>query len=121
MILLVDDEPEMLRLLSLILMQHGYATVMVESADAALKTLANNRIDLMIVDISMPTIDGFETIKLVRADGRWDTLPTIVYSARMSSADKTAATEAGASAYLIKPTPARDLVNQVKLLLDSQA
>lgn len=103
-ILAVEDQPAALELLSRVLSEHGAAVTGVASAAAALDALRSwQRFDLLLSDIGLPEVDGFDLIRAVRATWSAETLPAIAVTAFTREEDRTVAGTAGFQAYVVKP------------------
>jgi two-component system KDP operon response regulator KdpE len=113
-ILIVDDEPQIRRFLTVILEANGYATTAAEDGSAALALLQDWRPDLILLDLGLPGIDGLEVIRRIRA---WSPLPIIVLSVRDRECDKVAALNMGADDYLTKPFGAGELLARIQVAL----
>ena len=100
-ILVVDDEPAILRFLRAGLGSQGYIVVEVASGQAALDAVRQRRADLVVLDLGLPDIDGLEVIRRIRETGAM--LPIIVLSSRENEAAKVAALDLGADDYVTKP------------------
>src|SRR5688500_2362216 len=99
-VLVVDDEPQIRRALTLALEGHGYEVRTAEHGDQALIDLGTWTPDVMVLDLVMPGRDGFDVLREVRT---WTSLPIIVLSARGKESDKVTALDLGADDYLTKP------------------
>ena len=115
-ILAVDDTPENLRLLDALLTPRGYQLVTASSGAQALALLASERPDLLLMDIVMPEMNGYEVTKRVRADPDWRHLPIIMITAT-GGADLVRSLEAGADDFVSKPFDQHELLARVKSLL----
>ena len=115
-ILAVDDTPENLRLLEALLTPRGYQLVTASSGAQALALLGSERPDLLLVDIVMPEMNGYEVTKRVRADPDWRHLPIIMITAT-GGADLVHSLEAGADDFVSKPFDQHELLARVKSLL----
>lgn len=102
-ILLVDDVPENLRVLAEMLLQRGYSPRPVTSAKAALKLMGKIDIDLILLDINMPEMNGFEFCSVLKADARYSDIPIIFLSAADDTAHKVEAFQRGGVDYISKP------------------
>jgi putative two-component system response regulator len=116
-ILLVDDEPLNLRLLVTLLKAEGYATISAESGAEALVLAAQRRPDLILLDIMMPEMDGFEVTRMLKADHRTSKIPIIVTTALDDHTSRLRALEMGAEEFLVKPVNRAELSVRVKNLL----
>ncbi len=102
-VLIIDDEPIMRKLLEQIL-QSKYEVIAMENGREALEWMYSGNIpDLVVADLNMPEIDGFEYITRVRESGFFNDLPLIVLSGEESSAERIKCLKLGANDYLIKP------------------
>ena len=117
-ILVVDDERDSREMLAAVLEQRGAAVMQSASAEAALETLAAHTFQLIIADIAMPRIDGYELMRRIRASG--NRIPSIAVTAFARSDDRHAALECGYSTYLAKPFDGRELVATVRDLVRVQ-
>ncbi|KKB98093.1 response regulator [Mycolicibacter arupensis] len=99
-VLVVDDEPQILRALKINLSVRGYEVVTASTGAGALRAAAEQRPDVVILDLGLPDISGIEVLAGLRG---WLTAPVIVLSARTDSADKVEALDAGADDYVTKP------------------
>lgn len=110
MVLVVDDEVQMRRVLNASLSIHGYQVIEAESGEEALNRLNAARCDLVLLDLNLPGMDGFATCRAIRAHSE---LPIIVMSIRDSEKDKVAVREAGADAYIKKPFGIEELLLRI--------
>lgn len=113
-VLVVDDEPQIRRALRTALLGHGYEVDTAEDGDAALTLLASRPPDLMVLDLVMPGVDGFEVLRQTRT---WSQLPIIVLSARGQERDKVEALDLGADDYLTKPFGMAELLARLRATL----
>lgn len=104
-ILIVDDEPEILEFLSVILSAEGLDSIKASSGKEALTILENNEghIQAILSDVNMPDIDGYEFCKIIRADQRFQSLPFLFISALTDLEEKLMGYSAGADDYITKP------------------
>jgi two-component system, OmpR family, response regulator MprA len=116
-ILVVDDDQAVRDALRRALTMQGYAVDVAADGEEALATLGKNgaAIDLLVVDILMPGLDGLEVTRRLRADG--NRLPILMLTARDQVSDRVAGLEAGADDYLVKPFALEELVARVRALL----
>jgi two-component system KDP operon response regulator KdpE len=99
-VLIIDDEPQILRALRINLSVRGYEVTTAATGVAALRAAAEARPDVIVLDLGLPDIDGLEVLAGLRG---WNDTPVIVLSARSDSAEKVAALDAGADDYVTKP------------------
>jgi DNA-binding response OmpR family regulator len=113
-ILVVDDAPNIVELLRLYLEEAGYATVVATDGTAAVELHRKHRPDLVILDVMLPGIDGFEVCRAIRREA--DT-PVLMLTARTDDVDAIVGLELGADDYVTKPFNPRALVARVKAIL----
>jgi len=113
-LLLVDDEFEMRQLLRLYLLKEGYLVEDAENGREAYEKIVNNNYGLMILDVMMPQMDGWQTLEQVR---KVSDLPVIMLTAKGTVKDKVTGLTKGADDYLVKPFEAEELVARVQALL----
>jgi two-component system KDP operon response regulator KdpE len=111
-ILVVDDEPAILRFLRAGLGSQGYTVLEAESGQKALDALPSKRADIVVLDLGLPDIDGLEVIKSVRAAG--SAVPIIVLSSRNDEAAKVQALDCGADDYVTKPFGIEELLARIR-------
>jgi two-component system KDP operon response regulator KdpE len=114
LILVVDDEPRMTRFIRMNLELEGFQVTEVHSGVEALEKVRTSLPDLVILDVMMPELDGFETLEMVR---EVSTVPVIMLTVRADEEDKVRGLELGADDYVTKPFGARELVSRVKAVL----
>jgi DNA-binding response OmpR family regulator len=117
-ILLVEDTSHLSEEIVDILRLEGYRVEVASSGLKALERLPETRPDLIITDLLMPGMDGFEFIKQVRSSVNFKLIPIIILSAKTSAADQVLGKEAGADAFLTKPCKAHELVAAIDYLLE---
>src|SRR5690606_5371563 len=113
-ILLVDDEKRMLDLLDLYLSPKGYHCVKCESGLSAIQYLENNKVDLVLLDIMMPELDGWETCKRIR---EFSNVPIIMVTARDQTTDIVQGLKIGADDYITKPFDESELLARIEAVL----
>jgi two-component system OmpR family response regulator/two-component system KDP operon response regulator KdpE len=116
-ILVVDDQREILDLTASVLDGAGYQTVISSSGVDALRRLGEEPFDLVLLDINMPGMDGWETLRLLRADDRLAGMPVFMFSVKGEIADKVHSLQEGATGYVTKPFIVDDLVARIDRLL----
>jgi diguanylate cyclase (GGDEF)-like protein len=112
-ILIIDDTELTVRLTSDILCKQGYRVVSASNGMDGIKMVGAEKPDLVLLDILMPGIDGFEVCKLLREDESNNLMPIIILTARDNEEDKLTALELGADDYITKPFNPRELVSRV--------
>jgi two-component system KDP operon response regulator KdpE len=113
-VLAVDDEPQILRALRTSLSARGHDVVTAPNGETALDELAAHEMDLVILDLGLPGIDGVEVIRRLRS---WSPVPVIVLSVLDAQADKVAALDAGADDYVTKPFAMDELLARMRAVL----
>ncbi|MCJ7701715.1 MAG: response regulator [Anaerolineales bacterium] len=116
-ILIVDDDFDTLRLVGLMLERQGYSIVAAENGQQALQALGKEKPDLVLLDVMMPGMDGYEVARRIRKDSELGNIPIIMFTAKTQVEDKVTGLESGVDVYLTKPTQPRELFAQVKVLL----
>ncbi len=120
-ILAVDDTPENLHLLSEMLSREGYKVRIVPSGQLAINAAKANPPDLILLDILMPDMDGYQVCQALKADERVQEIPVIFISALNEGLDKVKAFEVGGADYITKPFQAQEVIARVKYQLRLQA
>ncbi len=117
LIAIVDDEPDIVELVSLHLQKGGYKVRSFEDADGLFKFLKSNLPDLVILDLMLPDADGFEICKFLKKEDKFNSIPVIMLTARSDEMDKIIGLELGADDYVTKPFSPRELLARVKAVL----
>ena len=113
-ILVIDDEPQILRALKTILGEKDFKVSTASTGEEGLALAAANAPDIVILDLGLPDMDGFEVCSRLR---EWTQCPVIVLSVRESERDKVAALDKGADDYLVKPFGIEELLARVRVAL----
>ncbi|GAC1391497.1 MAG: response regulator transcription factor [Ktedonobacteraceae bacterium] len=113
-ILIIEDEDGIVHLLNLYLKNEGFAVVTAKDGADGLALHAREHPDLVILDIMLPAIDGFEVCKRIRV---WSKTPILMLTARSSEDDRITGLDLGADDYLVKPFSPRELVSRVRAIL----
>jgi two-component system alkaline phosphatase synthesis response regulator PhoP len=116
-ILIVDDEKQLVSLIRLHMEMAGYEALVARDGEEAMEIVKKERPDLMILDLMIPKVDGWEVCKRLRAESGIRNIPVIMLSARTSTADKLRGFECGADDYVTKPFSPRELTVRVKRVL----
>jgi DNA-binding response OmpR family regulator len=116
-ILAVDDDATALGALRQILVQKGYDVSTAPNGHDALTALRNSTFDLVILDVSMPGLSGYEVCRKIRQEDKTRDLPVIFLTAKGLLVDMTEGEEAGSDLYLVKPVLATKLLNMVGMFL----
>ena len=115
LILLVDDEPSIIQLSRMYFERDGFRVQEINDGESALEAVAKYRPALIVLDVMLPKLDGFEVCRKLRAGG--DQTPVIMLTARDEDIDKILGLELGADDYLTKPFNPRELIARVKAIL----
>ncbi len=116
-IMVVDDDPNALRLISYALHREGFDVVIAGSGQDALRLLEEQLVDLMVLDVMMPQMDGLEVCRRLRANPKTMRLPVIMLTAKAQVEDKIRGFEVGADDYITKPALPAELVARIRALL----
>jgi DNA-binding response OmpR family regulator len=117
-ILVVDDDDLVLIALDALLAPSGYEVTTASSGNDALKKLTQKKFDLMILDILMPGMNGFELCEKIRARDEYKAVPIIMLTAKSGSDDKKKGMEMGANLFLPKPIAPQHLIDLIKKSLE---
>lgn len=113
-ILVIEDEANIVQLIQLYLEQAGYTVLSANDGIAGLELHAREQPDLVILDLMLPALDGWEVCRRIRA---WANTPILMLTARQGEEDRIMGLEMGADDYLVKPFSPRELVSRVKAIL----
>ena len=116
-ILCVDDEPMNLKVLDKLLVSHGYEVIRAKDGEAALQAIGENSVDLVLLDVMMPKIDGFEVCRRIKGDERYRNIPVVMITALSAKEDRIKGIEAGAEDFISKPIDQGEVLARVRMLL----
>lgn len=116
-ILIVDDDVDTLRLVGLMLQRQGYQITAANNGEQGLAKAAEERPDLILLDVMMPGMDGYEVTRRLRSDPATSSIPILMFTAKTQLDDKVVGFEMGADDYLTKPTHPTELQAHVRSLL----
>lgn len=116
-ILIVDDEKQLVSLVSLHMKMSGYEVLSAGDGEEALAISKEEKPDLIILDLMLPKMDGWEVCKRLRTESKIGGIPVIMLTARSEAGDKLKGFECGADDYVTKPFSPRELVARVKRVL----
>ena len=116
-ILIIDDDLDTLRLVGLMLQKQGYQIVAANNGEQGLLKVAEDQPDLILLDVMMPEMDGYEVARRLRQNPKTAGIPILMFTAKSQLDDKVTGFEAGADDYLTKPTHPAELQAHVKALL----
>jgi two-component system alkaline phosphatase synthesis response regulator PhoP len=117
-ILVVDDEIYIVHILEFTLTMEGYEVLTAADGEEALRRLEQDRPDLVVLDIMMPKVDGYEVLRRIRADEEFRQLPVILLSAKGRPLDRETGLDIGADDYIVKPFSPRRLLEKIQDLLE---
>ena len=116
-ILIVEDEKDIVEMIEYNLKKEGYITASVYNGEDAVSLAKSERPDLIILDLMLPGIDGFETCKQLKKNEITGRIPIIMLTAKSQEADKVTGLELGADDYMTKPFSPRELIARIKAVL----
>ena len=117
-ILLVEDNEDNVTVYRTILEHSGFRVLEARDGPTGIRTAREERPDLVLMDISIPIIDGWEATRVLRADPETAAIPIVALTAHAFESDRARAMEAGCSGYLVKPIEPRQVVAEVQRLLE---
>jgi DNA-binding response OmpR family regulator len=116
-ILVIDDDPTLLKLTQGVLTSNGFEVTAVNDAPNGLETAMKQKPDLIVLDVMMPIINGFNICRLLKSQKTHKHIPIILLTSRASQADQDIGSEVGANAYLAKPFKTEELLGKIRELL----
>ncbi|MFN3882067.1 MAG: response regulator transcription factor [Nitrincola lacisaponensis] len=116
-VLVVDDEPNILLSLEFLMEQAGFSVTTAEDGETALQRINDTEPDLVLLDISLPGISGFDVLEQLRQDARFTRLPVIMLTAHGREVEREKGMALGADDYITKPFSTQTLVQKVRTLL----
>ncbi len=115
-VLIAEDEPHIVESLSFILSRSGYEVSSVLDGEAAMQRLRTDPPDLMILDVMLPRLNGFEVLKRVKSDPSLHSMRVIVLTAKGQAHDRRMAEEIGVDGFMTKPFSNREIIDEVRRL-----
>jgi len=119
-ILIADDEPNIVLSLEFLLKREGFEVAVAGDGERALQAMAEHRPDLVILDVMMPRLNGFEVCQRIRAEPAWRGVRVLMLTARGRETEMKKGLELGADAYVTKPFSTKDLVAEIRRLLQAR-
>lgn len=119
-VLVVDDEPNIVLSLEFLMQQAGFEVSTAQDGETALQLVGQTPPDLLLLDISLPGISGFEVLEALRAQDAFKKLPIVMLTAHGREVEREKGLALGADDYITKPFSTRQLVEKVKALLQEQ-
>lgn len=120
-ILVIEDDPQTAHLLQILFEREGYQALIASNGVEGLEIAWGRPVDLIVLDLMLPGLDGFEVLNRLRGDPRTRSVPIVILSVKSQHTDKQAAARLGADAYLVKPYNYADLLATVDALLRAGA
>ncbi|HLT27858.1 MAG TPA: response regulator [Zeimonas sp.] len=115
-VLIAEDEPHIVESLSFVLQRSGYEVASVFDGEAAMSQLRSDPPDMMILDVMLPKLNGFEVLKQVKSDPSLRSIPVIILTAKGQTQDRRMAEEIGVDGFMTKPFSNREIVDEVRRL-----
>jgi len=119
-ILIVDDEPNIVVPLQFLMEQNGYSVIVAQSGEEALEAVSKYRPALILLDIMLPGIDGFEVCEIVKLKPEWKDIKIIFLTAKGRDVDIAKGMVLGADEYVTKPFSNKQIVDCVQKLLEEK-
>jgi len=116
-ILIVDDEPNIVIPLQFLMEQNGYLTLVAQSGEEALEMISKEKPDLILLDIMLPGVDGFEVCEIIRLKPEWRNTRIIFLTAKGRDVDIAKGMVLGADEYITKPFSNQQIIDAVTKLL----
>ena len=118
-ILLVDDEPSIIKMVSKRLEVEGFEVLVAMDGQEGLVKAQTEHPALVILDIMLPKLNGYEVCTMLKQDSRYQKIPIILFTAKTQAKDEKLAMECGANAYVRKPFLAQELLSKIRGLIES--
>ena len=118
-VLIVDDEPNIVISLEFLMNQAGYQVEIARNGEDALDLIASFLPDLVLLDVMLPRVDGFDVCQRVRENAEWDAMRIVMLTAKGREVEVAKGLALGANAYITKPFSTKELLAEVKRLLNS--
>jgi DNA-binding response OmpR family regulator len=118
-ILVVDDDADIRDLTRFVLVDAGFEVLAAPSGREALRIVRDEAVDLVLLDINMPEMDGWQTLRLMQADDAGRRLPVVMFSVKSEFRDRIVGMQEGAADYVTKPFRADELVERLRRVLDA--
>jgi DNA-binding response OmpR family regulator len=116
-ILIVDDDPLLCNLLRMALSRAGYEAVEAYAGDTALSYLAENTVDLILLDVMMADVNGFDVLRKIKANSKLSKIPVVFLTARVDAISQKTGLDIGAVEYLTKPITPEALIERIQTVL----
>jgi DNA-binding response OmpR family regulator len=116
-ILVVDDDPSVIRLLAGLLKTSGFEALLADDAPSGLELAMKQKPDLIVLNVMMPIINGFNICRLMKSEAACKHIPIILLTSRVTEEDRRIGQEVGADAYMLKPLNTAEFLHKVEELL----
>lgn len=116
-VLVIEDEPHIIKLVSFILSSKGYEVTGAANGPAGIKKAGEEKPDLIILDVMMPKMDGFEAARIIKSNPSTKSIPILMLSSKAQFEDKMKGIDSGAMDYITKPFERQELLDKVKACL----
>jgi DNA-binding response OmpR family regulator len=116
-LLVIDDDPSLLKLVETLLKSKGYEVIIANEAPVGLEIAYKTEVDLIILDVMMPVINGFNICRLLKSEESRRHIPVILLTSRSAESDYCIGLEVGANAYLSKPFETKEFLAKVEEIL----
>ncbi|OGW77985.1 MAG: hypothetical protein A3I73_01320 [Omnitrophica bacterium RIFCSPLOWO2_02_FULL_45_16] len=116
-ILIVEDEVELVEMVKMRLEAHGYKIITAYNGEDGLYWARKEKPDLILLDLMLPRIDGYEVLETLKKDKNYADIPICIFTARAQDSERRLGVELGADAYIIKPFEPTALMEKIKELL----
>lgn len=120
-VLLAEDEPHIVESLTFLLERAGYQVDVETDGRAALEAALDNVPDVLVLDVMLPELDGYEVLRRLRSDDRTKGLPTLMLTAKGQREDRETAMDVGADIFITKPFANAEIVDAINKLTSGQA
>ena len=118
-VMVVDDDSDILDMTRIVLEGGGYRVLRARSGAEALRTLEQSRADLILLDINMPEMDGWQVLRVLKLDERTTSIPVAMFSIKMEVRDRLHGLQEGAFDYITKPFSTEDLLQRVRRIFET--
>lgn len=119
-VIIVDDEPDNIGVIELVLQFHDAVVKTAESGQECLQLLESERPSMLLIDVQMPGMSGYELLEIIRKDPRWDDIPVIAITAHAMTGDDTRIISAGFDGYIPKPINVMTLIDELNTILEGR-
>lgn len=120
-VLIIDDEPNVRKVLKILLKSHNYDVITADDGDVGINTAKTEQPDVIVLDVVMPTLDGYSTCMLLKEDSQTREIPVIMLTARDSVKSKSCSESFGADHYLSKPYDSDELLELIDKFTSEKA